>query len=99
AGVGAVLARHRLQCLPEAHCYLRYLGRRIDITRAADEAPREEISFLHEETISPEQIGSYKLALHQGFARQWLARAKPRDGLTFDQLWRIREECIEALGQ
>jgi hypothetical protein len=31
-GVGAVLDRHGLDCIPEAHCFLRYRGERIDIT-------------------------------------------------------------------
>src|SRR5580700_6606875 len=33
-GVGAVLAKYGLAILPEAHCYLRAAGRRIDVTRA-----------------------------------------------------------------
>src|SRR5215510_7093760 len=32
-GVGRILSAHGLDRLPEAHCYLRYAGRRVDITR------------------------------------------------------------------
>jgi hypothetical protein len=40
--------------LPEAHCYLRMAGRRVDVTRAVDQVPCAAISrFLHEEDIGP----------------------------------------------
>ncbi len=32
-GVGAVLSKHGLAFVPEAHCYLTYEGIRIDVTR------------------------------------------------------------------
>jgi hypothetical protein len=97
-GVGAVLARHRLAEIPEAHCYLLYESNRIDVTRAV-EAPGEAISgFLNEEEISPPQIGSYKVNLHQNYLRKWLRSASLPSIWTFDELWRVREECITALG-
>jgi len=95
-GVGAVLARHGLTALPEAHCYLTWDGRRIDVTR--DAAPAEPIArFLHEETISEGQIGEYKLALHRRLLDDWRRRQAP--GRTLEELWRAREECIAALGE
>src|SRR4030095_6224530 len=36
-GVGVILGRYGLPCLPEAHCYLTYTGIRIDITRSGIE--------------------------------------------------------------
>ena len=98
-GIGEVLSRYRLDCLPEAHCYLRYRGSRIDITRSTQEKPRERIEFLHEESITPQQIGAYKIKLHQRYMQKWLAGTRSRAELSFEQLWRIREECIAALGQ
>lgn len=94
-GVGAVLSRHGLAFVPEAHCYLIYDGARIDVTRSSV-SPSEPIArFLHEEMISPAQIGDYKVAMHQAWMRQWVAREMPpRD---FEQVWKIREECIAAL--
>ena len=32
-GVGVILNKYRMQSIPEAHCYLRYQGQRIDLTR------------------------------------------------------------------
>lgn len=95
-GVGAVLGRYGLGEIPEAHCYLAYDGARIDVTRAVDTAT-EPIAFLHEEQISPAQIGAYKVRLHQSFLRNWL-REEPIIGTwTFEKLWEVREECIAAL--
>jgi hypothetical protein len=94
-GVGAVLSRHDLAFVPEAHCYLIYSGTRIDVTRSSI-SPTEPIArFLHEETISPEQIGNYKLAMHRAWMREWVARETP--SRNWEQVWKIREECIAAL--
>lgn len=99
-GVGRVLAAKGLEYVPEAHCYLRYLDDRIDVTREIAGVPAEPIAhFLHEEEISPEQIGDYKIALHQRWMRDWIASAEAPRGLGFDELWKIREACIAALGQ
>jgi len=98
-GVGSVLARHGLAYVPEAHCYLRYREDRVDVTRALADGPSEPIvRFLHEEEISPPQVGNYKIGLHQSFIRKWIAE-NPDDagGRSFDEIWRIREECIAAL--
>jgi hypothetical protein len=98
-GVGAVLKRYGIAFIPEAHCYLMCEGARIDVTRAGS-APAEPIArFLHEETIAPEQIGEYKITLHRRFMQDWVAKnAAKVDGRNLEDLWRIREECIAALG-
>jgi hypothetical protein len=59
-GVGAVLTRYGLASLPEAHCYLTYAGRRIDITRSGVESTEPMTQVLYEAPIRPEQIGDYK---------------------------------------
>jgi hypothetical protein len=99
-GVGRVLARYGLVSLPEAHCYLTYRGTRIDVTRSGA-APAEPITrFLHEEAIVPEQIGEYKVALHRHCMQEWVRKhLQTVNGLSFERLWRIREECIAALAQ
>ncbi|MGC1343078.1 MAG: hypothetical protein WA854_12175, partial [Candidatus Binataceae bacterium] len=99
-GVGRVLAANGLEYVPEAHCYLRYREDRIDVTREIADGPAEPIAhFLYEEEISPEQIGDYKIALHQRSMRDWIASPDAPHGFGFDELWKIREACIAALGQ
>jgi hypothetical protein len=99
-GVGAVLARYGLTFLPEAHCYLTYAGRRVDITRSGVEAAEPITELLHEETIVPEQIGDYKVSLHRRYLERWAAAGAEGAGpRAFEDLWRIREACIAALAQ
>ena len=65
-GGGVVLAKYGLAILPEAHCYLRMAGKRIDVTRAAYRGLAEPIAdFLHEEEIDPTQIPNYKTEIHK----------------------------------
>jgi len=95
-GVGGVLSAHALASLPEAHCYLTWQGRRVDVTRAGP-VPEVPISRFHAEwEIDPSQIGEHKVRLHQRYLAQWLTR-HPEMSLSLDGLWRIREECIAAL--
>jgi hypothetical protein len=94
-GVGSVLKKHGLGSLPEAHCYLRASGRRVDATWDFD--GELSFDFLHEEEISAaEQIGLYKTSIHQQFLSRWLAQGAGR-AWGLDEIWKIREECIHAL--
>ena len=98
-GVGAVLDRHALRVLPEAHTYLRFEGRRVDVTRAGVAAAEPIERFLVEADIEPEQIGDYKVRLHRRFLAEWLAARPQLSRFTPASLWEIREACIAALGQ
>lgn len=95
--MGRVLSTHGLDYIPEAHCFLRYKSGRIDITGVP--AGAESIDrFLHEETITVEQIGAYKNDFHQRFLCDWIARTDALRGRSLDEVWRIREACLAALG-
>jgi len=98
-GVGSVLEKYRLSYIPEAHCYLTYEGGRIDVTRSGVEPVEPIDRFLYEETITPEQIGEYKVELHQRFLRNWVSRGAPTGDRSWEEIWKIREECIAALSQ
>ena len=99
-GVGMVLTRYDLASLPEAHCYLTYAGRRIDVTRSGAEPTELITPLLYEEAIVPEQIGDYKVTLHRQYMQTWVhTNAEEVRGRSFEEVWRIREECIAALAQ
>jgi hypothetical protein len=95
-GVGSVLRKHHLTCLPEAHCYLTHQGLRVDVTRSGIESNEPIRRFLYEESINPDQIGSYKIELHQLFLRRWVAVLKDP---SWEEIWQIREECIAKLSE
>jgi hypothetical protein len=92
-GVGDILRKYGLATLPEAHCYVRTAGRRIDVTRAI---PAAIPHFLHEEDIDPAQITGYKNALHKRFLLKW---SSGLGGWQLADLWNIREECIAVLSK
>jgi hypothetical protein len=96
-GVGAVLRKYGLACILEAHCFLRYRGERIDVTGVPPGAEPID-GFRHEEPIATDQIGAYKNDLHKRFLRDWATGSGAAQGRSLDELWRIREECIAALG-
>lgn len=55
---------------------------------------------MREETIDPEQIGDYKVRFHREFMKQCVNNnVDIVQRLRFDDVWRIREECIAALAQ
>ena len=100
AGVGTVLAKYGLTMLPEAHCYLRMAGKRIDVTSAACRGLTEPIAdFLHEEEIDPTQITNYKTEIHQQCLSRWIINNGGLDGRSIADIWKIREECIATLSR
>jgi hypothetical protein len=95
--ISGVLDTYQLDYIPEAHCYLK-VGETIkDITFNDNEKPIFIESLLHEEAILPEQIGSYKIILHQTFLTSWIEEESVQ--LTFDDLWKVRELCIAQLSE
>lgn len=94
-GVGRALEAGGLACVPEAHCYVRFRGLRVDLTRARVEAT-ERIHFLAEEQIEPDQIGDYKVAWHRRHLRAWCATRGQGD---WQRVWAVRETCIAALSE
>ena len=96
-GVGRVLSSYGLEYIPEAHCYLYYEHGRIDVTGVPPGA--EPIDhFLHQEPITVDQIGAYKNDLHRRFLRDWITRTDTLRGRSLEEVWRIRDACIAALG-
>ena len=97
-GIEPVLRRYGLDNLLEAHCYLRTGDKRIDVTKKPSKHRVEPIEhFLHEEEIDLSQITRYKIGLHQKFLKEWIAGNDRLRGLSFKQVWSIREECIASL--
>jgi hypothetical protein len=96
-GVGRVLARRGLAEIPEAHCYLMNDGVRIGITRDIKRRTEAIAALLYEEQIARPQVSVYKVQMHQEFLRNWLQTTEFGERWAFDEIWRVREECIAAL--
>ncbi len=96
APVKGVLAEHGLDYLPEAHNYLRYEGQRYDFTLPTKIDFVEDL--LLEIVLQPDQIGAFKVAYHRNYMEKWL-NEQPNLQLSLEELWGIREQCIEALAE
>ncbi|MBK7962429.1 MAG: hypothetical protein IPK04_15330 [Bdellovibrionales bacterium] len=95
-GIGFILEDHGLTSIPEAHCYLKCENMRYDFTVYENPSMnRPQFEFVHEERVSSDQIGSYKVNLHHKWIKNWIHDSN--QVLPFEDLWKIREKCIEAL--
>lgn len=94
-GIQLSILTTELDYIPEAHCFLRVEGKGIDITTPKSSLERIASDILSETFIQPDQVGQYKIELHQQFLKDWIeAENIP---LSFEEVWRIRERCIGNL--
>jgi len=94
-GIGSHLTDNGLAYIPEAHCYLKVQGERMDITNAHSDISSLKEAIISETTIEPSQVGDYKVSYHKAFIEKW--RVEENSAFSFDELWSIREKCIAAL--
>jgi len=94
-GIGSVLTKHNINFIPEAHCYLQINNLKIDITTSNSDFKKLENDILKEIEIKPEQVNTFKVKYHQDFLKKWIL--KNNINYNFDELWNIRETCINNL--
>ena len=90
----SILKSYQLEAIPESHCYLKYASRTLDITFPHLQLFSFDADLLQEISMTLEKIGSFKVDYHQQFIRRWI---KDKPHLTFDQVWKAREEWIKNL--
>ncbi len=95
--IGDGIERSPLDYIPEAHCYLKYRDKRIDVTAIGASFERIAQDLLEEQAIEPSQIGAYKVAYHQQYLKDWIIRE--HIPLDFESIWSIREQCIANLSK
>jgi len=93
--IGTELTKNAIEFIPEAHCYLKINGNRIDLTTKKSEFKKIEKDIIQEKQIEPKQVSEYKVEYHKKFIKTWLEETNVE--LEFDQVWRIREKCIANL--
>lgn len=95
--IGATLSDYNIEYLPEAHCYLKINGAVIDVTNSNADFSKIEDSILAEITITPNQVSEYKIEYHKSFLKNWIIQNNIP--FTFEQIWDIREKCIDNLSK
>lgn len=94
--VSSTLQKYNLEYIPEAHCYLKFEDKIIDLTKL-NSKPTDFLDELIEEIeIIPEQITDFKVNYHKNYLASWLDKNK-QINLSLNELWEIREECIQKL--
>lgn len=94
--ISMTLKLNNLEYIPEAHCYLKYSDLILDYTKQ-NSTPSDFIDDLIEEIeISPNQITDYKIKYHKNYLATWLDKTEQLN-LTLNDLWTIREQCIQNL--
>ncbi len=94
--ISETLRKNQLEYIPEAHCYLKFEGRIIDLTKI-NSKPKDFLDDLIEEIeISPEQITDYKVNYHKNYLLTWLDKNE-QISYSLDDIWKIREQCIQDL--
>ncbi len=93
--IGTILSDNNLEYLPEAHCYLKIDGQTIDVTSKDADFDKIKDDLLEEIEIQPYQVGDFKVNYHQNFIKKWLLETNTK--FSFDEVWEIREKCINSL--
>lgn len=93
--IGKLLNEKQLPYIPEAHCYISMTGKRIDFTNEQSDIDKIANDIIREIEILPQQVATYKTEYHREFLKQWLVEMKIN--YTLEQLWEIRESCINIL--
>jgi hypothetical protein len=93
--IGDVLDRNNLDFIPEAHCYLKVNGERIDYTSNNSDFNRIKNAILIEKEIEPHQVVKYKVDYHRAFVKIWIKEHEIP--FSFYEIWDFREQCIANL--
>lgn len=93
--IGNALSKHQLDCIPEAHCYLKINDERFDYTSPTSDFNRIKNNILLEKVITPQQVAKYKVMFHKAYIKDWIETNNI--SFDFDKIWRIREQCIANL--
>lgn len=96
--ISAVLQKHHLKEMPEAHTYLKINEQISDFTNKNSTPENFMQDLLQEIEIHPDQITDFKVEYHKKFLENYL-KENPQINYSLEEFWQIREECIAALQQ
>ena len=90
-----LLSENQVDFIPEAHCYLKINGIPLDVTTSESFYNKIENDILEEIEIEPFQVAEFKLDYHKDFLKKWINETNQTK--SFDEIWTIRENCIQKL--
>lgn len=93
--IGTILSSKNIDYIPEAHCYLKINGNPIDVATTDSFYEKIKNELLEEIEIIPSQVVDFKVEYHKNYLKKWLDETKST--ISFEEIWKIRELCIEEL--
>lgn len=90
-----LLTRNAIDYIPEAHCYLKINSIPVDVTTTESFYEKIHNDIVEEIEIEPYQVADFKVEYHKKFLKNWIS--KTNCSKSFDEIWNIREQCIEKL--
>lgn len=93
--IGNALSEYQLDYIPEAHCYLKINDKRLDFTSPTADFNKLKNDILLEKEISPEQVAEFKVDFHKTYLKDWIKNNQV--SFSFEDIWKIREQCITNL--
>ncbi len=82
--------------LPELHAFLKVNGKPIDITFPDNVKKTIPYDIIQSHRVNPEEMILTKEQLHRNFHKKWILSMTDFP-YSEDELWSIREKCIEIL--
>jgi hypothetical protein len=96
--IGNTLSKNNLKYIPEAHNYLKYGNIIFDFTKQNSSSADFIDDLLFETEIQPNEISQHKIQMHKTFLTNWL-NENNNINYSLDELWKIREQCIQDLSE
>jgi len=96
--VAETLTEYNLKYIPEAHNYLKYKLEIFDFTKPNVSSFDFVNDLFFETEIQPNEIAGRKVQIHRGFLVNWLNENSDIE-YSLDEIWRIREQCIQNLSE
>ena len=95
--ISPLLSENQIKFIPEAHCYLKIDGIPLDVTTSESFYDKIKGDILEEIEIEPYQVSEYKVNYHKDFLKKWIIETNQTKN--FEQIWTIRESCIQKLAE
>lgn len=96
--ISKTLKKYNLDYIPEAHNYLKYGNTVFDFTGISNSASNFIDDLIYEIEIEPSEINQVKIQIHKNFLIDWL-KENPAINYSIEELWTIREQCIQDLSE
>lgn len=95
--INKVLEVYSLDYIPEAHCFISVKGKHIDVTFKDSDLSSIEDDILDGKQLNHNELSNTKPQYHKQYLVKWIEGNKL--GYTLNELWAIRELCIQALSE